>query len=493
MSMTDDSTFRGDAIYMRVVWVLFALFFVMTAGYLHRVPGLLGDEGSEGENVYEIFDRGISAVGERSYIGPFIDYVRIPFVIVFGYSTLALRFPVLLISLASFWLAERMLRRMFGRRVALYALTAFLFSPIYLLYQRLGWAITLSPFFALLLVNLLLSTLRYKWILIGLTAGIGLANHILFLPTLIGILTASMFWVFLGGRDMWRTALRSVWVIGGNAVYAFVGFWAGFGMQAAVLLMMKEDQGDPDAVAALFSERVDAFLEYWQLYVSGSSYIARYIGEELSLVHMGVVSWTVVVLMILGVVLLGKKRQLWAWVIGLSVHTGVLLYMIDRFTLRYFVVLVLIVWCLAGVGLGALIEKIGTSRNLQYIGSVLLALGLSVWMVIAVAVPFLRTGGSVNDFSLGDRTNSAAAFVDVRPLISCLRGIGPIHSENVHIWNRLQYLSHQYEDLEVLSDEESGQAQWIVHMREEGVPGGTKSGDICPELEHFKVVSASGG
>ena len=70
-----------------VLIVLFALFVAANTVYLQRVPGLFGDEGSEGENVYQLLRTGgITVVGERSYIGPLVDYVRVPFVLIFGYS-----------------------------------------------------------------------------------------------------------------------------------------------------------------------------------------------------------------------------------------------------------------------------------------------------------------------------------------------------------------------------------------------------------------------
>ena len=75
--------------------VLFVLFFVANLAYLHRVPGFLGDEASEGENVYQILTEEKNLVqGERSYIGVFTDYARMPFVGVLGYSSLAVRLPV---------------------------------------------------------------------------------------------------------------------------------------------------------------------------------------------------------------------------------------------------------------------------------------------------------------------------------------------------------------------------------------------------------------
>ncbi|MEX0650120.1 MAG: glycosyltransferase family 39 protein [Candidatus Andersenbacteria bacterium] len=180
-----DSQNPPDMWYRRAVWAVFALFVVMNSLWISSAPGLMGDEGSEGENVYELLTReGITVTGERSYIGPLIDYLRVPFILLFGYTTLAIRLPMLFFSFATFWLAEYVLRTLFGRWAGLYGLVALTFTPIYILYQRLGWTITLFPFFAFLILNILLRNWKRKWLWAGLAGGLGLANHIIFLATL---------------------------------------------------------------------------------------------------------------------------------------------------------------------------------------------------------------------------------------------------------------------------------------------------------------------
>jgi hypothetical protein len=93
----------------------------------------------------------------------------------------------------------------------------------------------------------------------------------------------------------------------------------------------------------------------------------------------------------------------------------------------------------------------------------------------------------VADFSIGNRVDSASAVVDERPLILCLRGVGPVSSENVHIYNRLLYVSHEYVDLEVLSEAEATTAQYLVHYRRVGSPDVAVSDELCPALAHFIV------
>jgi hypothetical protein len=127
-------------------------------------------------------------------------------------------------------------------------------------------------------------------------------------------------------------------------------------------------------------------------------------------------------------------------------------------------------------------------RSLDFLSaatSIIVTLGLVLWSVFAIFVPFLKTGGSTSVYSLGNRTDSAAAQVDTRPLVECLRGAGPVSSENVHIWNRLQFLSHQYSDLRVISQDDFSHAQWLVEYRNEEQPD---LGKLCPELEYFRVM-----
>lgn len=455
-------------------WVILVILFLLVQSlYLHRVPGLLGDEGSEGENVYQLLQSNrITVVGERSYIGPWIDYVRVPFMAVFGYTALGIRLPVLAASVLLFLLSVAVLRRMFNDEAALWGTTLLVFSPIYISYQRLGWAITLLPLFTLMIVWL---ALRQRKLLAGLAAGVGLATHIMFLPTLVALAVIGLSRHL---KDRFRNLL-SWWP-------SVIGFWAGFGMQFVVLQLMREDQGDPGAVAQLFSERLAGLKGLLPLLVSGSSYVAVYTGQGFS----GWLMWTVVVLILvlaLSAFLLPKKKLmvLVLWV-GLIVQVVVLLYMIDRYTLRYFVVPALWLWMLAGLGASALIRKL--PRQVVHCGAVAAAGSLCIWMVVVLFVPFLRTGGSTANVSLSNRTESAAALVDVRPLVACLESMGPVFSEHVHILNRLIYLAHSNTALEIVPEERKKEAKYMVHYRLERDKDMSRDGEVCPALEHFRVV-----
>ncbi len=460
--------------------IFFVLFFAANSAYIHRVPGLLGDEGSEGENVYQLLHaEHITIIGERSYIGPLIDYIRVPYVAVFGYTALALRMVMLTFSVATFFLAYSVLRRLFGEEVGTIALAAFAFSPIFLLQQRLGWAITLNVFFAWLLLYTLMSKTAYKWLLVGLVAGLGLSNDIIFFPTLAAIFICSAI-IYLCSQKFRERALvlaSSAWLVG-------IGFIAGFGTQFAVLLLFQDDQGSRAEVSAQFMSRLHDFLPSLPLYLSGSSYVARYTGMEFlpSLIFI----LTLVLSILIAIGLFHKKRiVVLAFLGGLSIHSVLLLYMVDRFTLRYFASLSMFVWMLAGVGLGIILKRF-LPHKAVHAAPIVLSLLLVCWTASTVLIPFLRTGGSLNEFSLGNRNDKSSAFVDIGPLVSCVRGKGAVYSPSQDIFDRLLYLGRQYEDIQVVNGDHKKSAQIVVSYKKQGDDTPT----LCPELNHFKVVEA---
>lgn len=455
------------------IHILFILFLLSSTIFLNRVPGLMGDEASEGENVYELLQADhLVVTGERSYIGPAIDYVRVPFIWLFGYTVLGIRVPILLFSIATFWLAWYVLRQVFGQEAALFGIACLVFSPIWWTQQRLGWTITLFPFFIFLI---LFFVIKKQPLLAGLVAGLGLANHIIFLASLVGTSLTS----FLGGLKKWWGYLHW-WPV-------LIGFVGGFGMQFVVLQLNREDQGNIEAATSLFSQRLSDFPKLFPLLISGSSYVASYTGIEFSppviwwatgvIVGLALCSWLMVI----------KKPVLGAVWVGLFTYVLTLIYIIDRFSLRYFVVMVLVIWLLAGLGLSELVRRLPNWR-LKTWWPVVLAVLLMAWTTLGVIRLYLQTGGSTADFSLGNRVDSAAALVDTQLLVDCLAGHQNVFSESVHIWNRLQYLSHSDSRLSVLSEVEKKRAEVLVTYRLPKDVDKSKEGELCPELAHFRVL-----
>lgn len=459
--------------------MLFVLLLIGSTAYLHRVPGLFGDEASEGQNVYELLHiKPLTVQGERSYIGPLVDYARVPFVAAFGYTALSLRLLMLVVSLITFALAATVFRRLFGTYASYWALAFVFFCPTYLLKQRLGWAITLFPFFAMLTLFFATGTARHKKILTGLAAGLGLHNYLAFLPTLAGIGTGLLLSV-RPAQLRQRAYRRDVfqWWLG------LLAFWAAFGTQFAVMQLWQEDQGNPAEVISQIGRRLEGLPSLLPMILSGSSYVARYTGTEFSPQFSWYATILLALLALVPLVWSTYKKNSWRWAAGLAAHLTLLLVMIDRFTLRYFVVFVLGIWALAGLGAAALLTKLPSRwhRYFTYL-PVATAVLLLLWTNHVALQPYLKTGGSTAEFSLGNRTDTAAHFADSRPLLDCVRDGEPVFSKDAHLYNMLLYLNHEYPDLVV--PEDTHEAHWLVEFRKPGKPPGQK----CPELEHYRVV-----
>jgi hypothetical protein len=445
---------------------------------LTTIPGLMGDEAHEGENTYHMLDtKKYEVRGERSYIGAGIDYLRIPFVEVFGYTTLELRAVMLVASVAFFIASAYVLVKFLGNNESIIPLILLTFSPIYLTQQRLGWTVTLLPLFAVLLILALQSTWRHKYLLAGLIGGLGLANHLLFLPTLVAIIILAIV-VHIKKPKI----LLSAWPI-------IIGFVAGFSMQFAILQLYPDDQGSQQAIAETVSSRLSAFPSLFPEIVSGSSYIASYTGKELSPVGMIIITSALSVCAFIALFFSKHKKIAWLIAIALIIHTVVLLRIIDRFSLRYMTVFVLGFWLLSGIGIEVVVALI-RKRSVIIANSIssILCLLLVLWALVGIAVPYLNTGGSTSVFSLGNRTDSASALVDTRGLLACVKNQGPVTSENVHIYNRLEFWSRQYPEVQFADEDHKKNATYIVDYRIAGNAKSDVPGIICPELPNFKIV-----
>lgn len=441
------------------VWVIMVLFVVVNVAYLGTIPGLMGDEGSEGENVYQLLQsKKIVLVGERSYIGPFIDYIRVPFILLFGYNALALRLVMVVFSvvllLMAIWLADISGLENGG----LVAVVAALFSPVFIFYQRLGWAITLIPFFAVLMIVLSATRLRFKWWWVGVAAGVGLSNHIIFVGALAGVLVGL---AVLGIRKVLRREIDVRKLVLG-LVLAVAGFGLGFGSQALVLMKMTEDQGNPAAVAEVARGRWRALPQLLPMIVSGSSYVASYTGGELK--HEATIWVTGVIFVLAGAawVMNWRRAMAWVWGLGTVGQLWVLMVMIDRFTLRYFVVLALSLWAMAGWGAWSILRIWLKEKKWSERLAAALAVGLTVWTVWQAGWPYYKTGGSANEFSIGNRTNLAIDLARTVELESCVTGLGKAWSENIHVRNRLIYLSRGERGFTVMEEEKSDEAEYRV-------------------------------
>ncbi|MDP3997082.1 MAG: glycosyltransferase family 39 protein [Candidatus Andersenbacteria bacterium] len=407
--------------------------------------------------------------------------------LIFGYTALAPRVLTLLAALVTFLLAVPTFKKMFGEAALPFMLALLFFNPIYLTYQRLGWAITLLPLFTVLILYFAVSNRRWKWLWVGLVAGLGMETHVLFLPTLAGIIVGAAIYA-IGRFRFWlatKEALgRGVIVL----LLALIGFWAGFSTQFAVMRLWTEDQGQSNQVARLLADRIIDMKDIFPLYVSGSAFVARYLGQLWS-------GWvTAVVAFLIGVMALAAVINKKTWRLGLAILSAagvnilLMLSLVPQYSPRYFVMFVLIFWLLAGVGMANLASWMKVSIRWQRWLGVGAALVLAAVFVVGVVLPFKKTGGSTAEFALVHYHENAYSLVDPRPLVECVGGIGGVSSESPHILNMLQYISHEHDDIKVVSEERISQAEWLAHYRKEGE--GVTADEACPELEYFRVLPA---
>lgn len=457
------------------ILIIFALFLIANFSFVWSVPGLMGDEGSEGQNVYELLNfKQITIMGERSYIGVLVDYLRVPFVLVFSYNALAIRLPILLFSIAFFWLAFFTIKKTFGLIPAIFALIFLTFSPVYLGEQRLAWAITLLPFFAILSVFFLQKQGKWNYLLAGLALGLGLSTHILFLPTLVSIVIIFLISLSFRGKNNLIHFLKNSWT-------GLVSFWAGFATQFAILQLFKDDQGNPEKVAELFSERFQALPSLLPTLLTGSVYIARYTGELLSQNINLFILCALTLLVVLGLFFIKPKKYYFLILLGGLIHLIVLLFLIDRYSIRYFAVFTISFWGLAGLSLGFIVQKLTISDQIKKISAVVLAVILILFSANKILFPFLKTGGSTNVFSLGNREESADALVGLSPLLSCIAD-KKVASDDIQIRNRLIYLENSDKRINLV---DPAKADFVIKYRRDSTENPK---EICPELSNFKVI-----
>jgi hypothetical protein len=188
------------------------------------------------------------------------------------------------------------------------------------------------------------------------------------------------------------------------------------------------------------------------------------------------------------------SRRTWRGALAVLAAGGVnlwmMLYLVPQYSPRYLVMFSLAVWLVAGVGLHNLLLHLPVPPGRWNRGGavVMAVMGVAVFTVF-VLVPFKTTGGSTAEYDLVNFQENAASLVDERGLIDCVRGLGPVSSENPHVYNRILYASHRYEDIKVLPEEKMKSTKWMAHYREEGE--GVLEGEACPGLRHFKVLPFS--
>ena len=140
---------------------------------------------------------------------------------------------------------------------------------------------------------------------------------------------------------------------------------------------------------------------------------------------------------------------------------------------------------MAGLGLGELLQRLKLPRAVALVSLGLALAGSATWLALVV-VPFLQTGGSVEQFRIGTTLENANHAVDTRGLVACLRGAGAVIEQDHLNGYRLRYLALRYDDIIPVDDN----ATWRVATREQRhTPVDRSLTERCPELPHFSVMA----
>ena len=200
--------------------------YICMAGYQLDLPGLHYDEAQEsglpalqiasGKVVSAFRNVGLGnnmfPIMVQDYIGAIHVYVTVPFIAIFGPSTVSVRLPSILIGVTILLLTYGFIRTVWGERTALLATVLLAIHPSFVFWSRQGTLIA-SVTLALMMA---LFWACHKWyvrgtwqtaIVAGLIAGLGTYSKILFVWILFGILGTTIIInisnFMVGHKNIW--------------------------------------------------------------------------------------------------------------------------------------------------------------------------------------------------------------------------------------------------------------------------------------------------
>lgn len=433
------------------VLMLFLLFLFVQTLKFTSVPGLVGDEGYEGLSVIDhIRDTKPFFMGRETYVAFWSDYFKLPFVLTLGANTLAMRLPMLIANILTFWLSYFALKRILTQSETLFVLTTSFFSPPFILYQRISWPINFLPFFLSLLLFIATRSFKGKPLVTGFVAGLAVSTHATFIAPLFGITTVGLLTQKNNIKKLlgWWSAL--------------VGFLAGFGLQAAIMIQMNVERARVGQFSKII-DRIEIIYPTLFNYFSGIAYMGEYIGDY-SHDAARIIILFLLIFIFCALFLAPKNKIATHWTISIILSVVITIFIANYFRSRYFHVTTLMVWGLAGLGIHNITKLLFKSSRHIFLIPHLLAVILSIWIYIAVFNPYLKTGGTTKNFQdSGESWDKSGHFADIQPLADCIKNIGPVYSEEPKISNRLKFLREADQHIKVTDKRKK--AVWFVDYR----------------------------
>jgi hypothetical protein len=309
-------------------------------------------------------------------------------------------------------------------------------------------------------------------VLAGLLGGLGLSIHFIFICSL-----AYAAWLVIAKSAFRVKTIASWWI-------ALIGLWAGFAIQFAMISLHSDDQDRNQRAVGGFLSKLSQLPKALAVTLSGSSYVAVYTGKEFSAIIIFAI--LVCLALFIGILLLSNK---WRWValtvlVGVAIQVVAVSYFVAYFTIRYFTIASLSIWCLAGLGAGLLISAIFNQPKYIKFVAIGCAVGLMTVSYFVTVRPYLATNGSFQPFTLGYRHQGSDSFIATNELVACVkRHKGFVWADDGTIIDRLQYLQLGDPHIYIAGPDGGGTIFVGYRKNDERVKG-----ELCPKARHFILL-----
>src|SRR6185503_4039587 len=170
--------------------LLFLILFLAAYLRLYRISDymtFLGDEGRDVLVAKDILHGNLTLLGPRSsagdfFMGPAYYYMITPFLWLFNYDPVGPAVMVALFGIATVWLIYFVGKKWFNSATGLFAAALYAVSPIVITYSHSSWNPNVLPFFALLLMYILVESVSKQkhwrhFVFIGFLLGVALQLH----------------------------------------------------------------------------------------------------------------------------------------------------------------------------------------------------------------------------------------------------------------------------------------------------------------------------
>ena len=217
-------------------WIFLILIFAAFLR-LYRIQDymtFLGDEGRDVLVVYNILHGKLTLLGPTAsvggfFLGPIYYYFMAPFLWLFNYNPVGPAIMVALFGIATVYLTYKFSEEFFNKRVAIIASFIYAIPPLIIAYSRSSWNPNIFPFFSILSVYFLYKAVKNNssklFVLTGILLGISIQLH--YLALFLGAVIFSYLLVINLIRARLVSFKNSIWNLVKENLSIFAGFLLG--------------------------------------------------------------------------------------------------------------------------------------------------------------------------------------------------------------------------------------------------------------------------